>query len=201
MKKDFHKELKNLLVAACDGPLPEANQLRLEEFLTSSAEARRLWLSFARLHTELLLRTRADAVLSKTKEAIESSTLDSLEPHASELDWDSIENLSCDCVDLDQSSTLIPPAQIRDHSPMTGSQRLVALLASISAIVAFIFALNSTPSHQSTSDAQQLSVAMATEEITSPADNDDSSDGEGTKTAPHIAERQPRPVATSKTNR
>ena len=69
--------LSDLASSACDGPLSEAELATLQDLLGRSDEAKRLWTSYARLHTHLFLQTRAEGVLSRAMDAIRHSMDDS----------------------------------------------------------------------------------------------------------------------------
>lgn len=65
--------LNDLASQACDGPLSELDQQKLEEMLSRDDAARDLWLSYARLHTNLFLQTKVDGVLERSLDAIRHS--------------------------------------------------------------------------------------------------------------------------------
>lgn len=73
MNDQDYNFLNDLASQACDGPLSESDQQKLEELLNRDEAARDLWLSYARLHTNLFLQTKVDGVLKRSLDAIRHS--------------------------------------------------------------------------------------------------------------------------------
>lgn len=187
MSKREHDELLDLAASACDGPLEAERQHRLDCLLASSPEARKVWLSFAELHTELALHTRADAILDRSLTELVtqvSSPLDavlsqdeSAEPAASAT--------CCDLLEGDSESRL-------DEKRRTKS---IAWLAGLAGISACVIAAVQMPGPRE-SDRVAKSMPKTTGEQSQPLLDASSSAPEGL-----LAERQPCPVATVHLNK
>ncbi len=77
MDKSGRKAIEDLLSAACDGQLSKDEQFSLDDLLRTDADARAMWLSFSRLHSELLVQLAADHILEKS-----INTIRELESHS-----------------------------------------------------------------------------------------------------------------------
>ncbi len=73
MGESVRKTIEALLSAACDGQLSEVEQSSMDELLKADADARAMWLSFSRLHSELSVQLAADRILEKSINTIRES--------------------------------------------------------------------------------------------------------------------------------
>lgn len=72
MTPSQRREVESLASDACQGRLADGDQARLEQLLAADEEARQVWLDFCRLHIELGLHTRADAITRRLHSRISS---------------------------------------------------------------------------------------------------------------------------------